>query len=602
MSDIAISYSVLGVVVVLFVWNRVAPEIVAMAGALTLYATGVLDLEQTFVGFGDPVVLFVASLFVVSEGLDAGGITAWAGQKLIAWSGDSRARLLFLVMLLVAVLSALINANAAVAALLPVVVVIAVRLGEFPSKLLMPMVFAAHAGSMLVLTGTLVNVLVSDAAAEAGAGSFSFFEFTLVGVPLVMGTIAIIVLFGRRLLPQRATRTIPPDLGKHAKTLVEEYLLEDGVFWLRVRPDSEFAGRSRAELDLRGYPELTLVGVQAGDNSGAVDGVIRANDILIVRGDAETIGRLASDHDLGIRSEPKAESVESLGFSRSLGLAEVVIPPRSGLIGETAYPGMTTSSGDLVVLAIRRNNEDQGPSATRLAVGDTLLLQGSWDALDDNLEHPDVLVVDSPELVRRQAVPLGPGGRRATAALVVMVVLLATGVVPVVVAGLVAAGGMILMGVVKLERGYRAINWSVVVFIGAMSPLTAAMQTTGAAEQLAHVFVDLLGDSSPYLLLFGVAVLTLTLGQLISNMATALIVIPIALSAAAELGVSPRPVMMCVTVAAAAAFLTPIATPTNLVVMGPGGYRFGDYWRLGLPLLLLFLAVATFLVPVFWRF
>jgi di/tricarboxylate transporter len=603
MSDIAISYSVLGAVVVLFVWNRVPIEIVAIVGALTLYATGVLDVEQAFAGFGDPVVPFVASLFVVSEGLNAGGLTAWAGQKLISWSRDSRARLLILMMLLVSVLTALINANAAVAALLPVVVVMAVRLGEFPSLLLIPMVFAAHAGSMLVLTGTLVNVLVSDAASGAGAGGFGFFEFALVGVPLVLGTIAIVVFFGRRVLPQRSTRMIPPDLSKHARTLVEEYLLEDGVFWLRVRSDSPYAGRSRAALELRDYPELTLIGVQAADESGAVDGAIQANDILIVRGDAETIGRLASDHDLGIRSEPNAESIESIGFARRLGLAEVVIPPRSGLIGETAYPGMTTSSGDLVILAIRRNGEDQGLSATRLAVGDTLLLQGSWDALDENLDHhPDVLVVDSPELVRRQAVPLGPGGIRATAALVVMVVLLATGVVPVAVAGLVAAGGMILLRVVTLEQAYRAINWSVVVFVGAMIPLTTAMQTTGAAEQLAHVFVDLLGDSSPYLLLLGVAVLTVVLGQLISNMATALIVIPIALSAAAELGVSARPVMMCVTVAAAAAFLTPIATPVNLIVMGPGGYRFGDYWRLGLPLLVLFLAVATFLVPVFWRF
>lgn len=602
MSDIAISYAVLGAVVVLFVWNRVPIEIVAIGGALTLYATGVLDLEQTFAGFGDPVVLFVASLFVVSEGLDAGGITAWAGQKLISWSRDSRARLLILMMLLVALLTALINANGAVAALLPVVMVMAVRLGESPSLLLMPMVFAAHAGSMLVLTGTLVNVLVSDAAADAGAGRFGFFEFALVGVPLVLGTIAIVVLFGRRLLPQRTTRMIPPDLSKHARTLVEEYLLEDGVFWLRVRPDSEYVGRSRAELDLRNYPELSLVGVKAGDGGGAVDGAIQADDILIVRGDAETIGRLASDRDLGIRSEPTAESVASSMVTRRLGLAEVVIPPRSGLIGETAYPGMTTSSGDLVILAIRRNGEDQGPSPTQLAVGDTLLLQGSWDALDENLDHPDVLVVDSPELVRRQAVPLGPGGRRATAALVVMVVLLATGVVPVVVAGLVAAGGMILMRVVTLEQAYRAVNWSVVVFVGAMIPLTTAMQTTGAAEQLAHVFVDLLGDSSPYLLLLGIAVLTVALGQLISNLATALIVIPIALSAATELGVSAQPVMMCITVAAAAAFLTPIATPVNLIVMGPGGYRFGDYWKLGLPLLLLFLAVATFLVPVFWRF
>jgi di/tricarboxylate transporter len=161
---------------------------------------------------------------------------------------------------------------------------------------------------------------------------------------------------------------------------------------------------------------------------------------------------------------------------------------------------------------------------------------------------------------------------------------------------------MILLGVVSLEQAYRGINWTIVVLMGAMIPLSTAMQVTGAAERIATALVDVLGDSSPYLLLLGVALLTMAFGQLISNVATAIIVIPIALSAASELGVSARPVLMCVTVAAAAAFLTPVATPANLMVMEPGGYRFGDYWKLGLPLLVLFLVVAVFLVPVFWRF
>lgn len=600
MSEIAITYTVLGAIVILFVWNRVAIEIVAIAGVLALYGTGVLDLEQAFAGFGDPTVLFIASLFVVSEGLDAAGITTWAGQRLIALARDSRPRLLFLMMLLVAVLTALINANAAVAALLPVAVVMAVRLGEYPSQLLMPLVFASHAGSMLALTGTMVNVLVSDAAADAGVGRFGFFEFALVGVPLVAGTIAIVVLFGPRLLPRRTTRSIPPDLSKHAETLVEEYLLEDGVFWLRVRPSSPYVGRPRATLDLADYPDLTLVGTQAGGEGGASDGAIQTGDILIVRGDAETVGRLASEHDLGIRSEPEAGA--STLMTRRLGIAEIVIPPRSGLIGETAYPGMATSNGDLVVLAVRRAGEDQGQTATQLAAGDKLLLQGSWDALDEHLDHPDILVVNSPELVRRQAVPLGRGGRRAAASLVAMVVLLATGVVQPVVAGLVAAGGMILMRVITLEQTYRAINWPTVILVGAMIPISTAMTTSGAAEQIGHALVEIVGDSGPYLLLLGISLLTVGLGQLISNMATALIVIPIALSAAAELDVSAQPVMMCVTVAAAAAFITPISTPVNLIIMGPAGYRFGDYWKLGLPLLLLFLVVSTFLVPVFWPF
>jgi di/tricarboxylate transporter len=604
MSDIAISFAVLAAVVVLFVWNRFPVELVAIAGALTLWATGVLDLQQALAGFGDPTVAFIASLFVVSEALDAAGLTAWAGQRLISLAGASARRLLVLTMLLVAGLTALITVNGAVAALLPVVVVMAVRLNYFPSRLLLPLVFAAHAGSLLALTGTPVNVLVAEAAADAGAGRFGFFEFTLVGVPLLAGTVAIVLLVGRRLVPERTARVLPPDLSRHAHTLAEEYLLEDGVFWLRVRPGSPFIGRGRVALDLQDYPALTLVGVQAtgsGGEGGPVDGAIRADDVLIVRGPAETVGRLAADHGLGIRAAPDADSAAAGLLTRRSGLAEVVIPPRSELIGQPAYPGMPTSSGDLVVLAVQRKGEDLGPTATPLAAGDTLLLQGSWDALDEHLDDPDVLVIDSPELIRRQAVPLGRGAKRATAVLAAMVVLLATGVVPAAVAGLLAAGAMILLRVVTIEQAYRAITWTTVVLVAAMIPLSLAMQVTGAAEQIAHALVEVVGGASPYLLLLGIFLLTAAFGQLISNTATALIVIPIATSAASELGVSVRPVLMCVAVAAVAAYLTPVATPVNLMVMAPGGYRFGDYWKLGLPLLLLSLVVAVFLVPVFWR-
>jgi di/tricarboxylate transporter len=602
MSDVAISFAVLAAVVVLFVWNRFPVELVALAGALTLWASGILDLDQALSGFGDPTVAFIASLFVVSEGLDAGGLTAWAGQRLIALAGASRRRLLVLMMLLVAGLTALITVNGAVAALLPVVVVMAIRLGQLPSRLLLPLAFAAHAGSLLALTGSPVNVLVANAAADAGAGGFGFFEFALVGVPLLAGTLAVVVLLGPRLLPERTARVLPPDLSRHAHTLAEEYLLEDGLFRLRVRPGSPYVGRRRATLDLGDYQPLTLVGVQAGDEGGAVDGAVRAGDVLIVRGDAQTVGRLAADQQLGIRSAADADAVAAGLLTRNAGLAEVIIPPRSKLIGQAAYPGMVTESGDLVVLAVQRNGEDQGPAATPLAAGDTLLLQGSWDALDEHLDDPDVLVVDSPELVRRQAVPLGPGAKRATAVLIGMVALLATGAVPPAVAGLLAAGAMVLLRVVTIERAYRAVNWTTVILVGAMIPLSLAMQVTGAAEQIAQALVEVVGGASPYMLLLGIFGLTAAFGQLISNTATALIIIPIAASAASELGVSVRPVLMCVAVAAVAAYLTPVATPVNLMVMAPGGYRFGDYWKLGLPLLGLSGVVAVLLVPVFWRF
>ena len=518
MSDETTTFLILGIVVAVFIWDHLPVAAVALGTALSLWATGVLTLEQSLAGFGDPTVIFIASLFVVSEALDATGVTAWAGQELIARSGGSRARVVVLMLLLVAVLTALISVNGSVAALLPVVAVMAVRLRMSPSQLLLPLAFGAHAGSLLVLTGSPVNVIVSDAADEAGVGTVGFFEFALVGVPLVAGTIAIIVLFGERLLPTRKVRSMTRDFSDLAHTLVEQYSLEDD-------PDALVSRRS--------------------------------------------------------------------------GLAEVVVPPRSALVGETVFPGMVTESGDLVVLAVQRKGEDLS-GETELAVGDTMLMQGEWGALEYHLDDPELLVVDQPSLVRRQAVPLGPGAKRALVILAAMVVVLATGALPAAVAGLVAAGAIVVSGVLTIDQAYRGIAWTTVILVAGMISLSTAMTTSGAAQTLADNLAAAV--NGPYALLVGLVALTFVLGQLISNMATALIVIPIAVSAAAELDVSPKPVLMAVCVASAAAFLTPVATPANLMVMEPGGYRFTDYWKLGLPLLVLFGLVAVLLVPAIWSF
>jgi len=520
MSDSTIMFLILGAAVAVFIWDRIPVGIVAFGVAISLWATGLLTIEQSLAGFGDPTVIFIAALFVVSEALDATGVTAWAGQQLIAQAGDSRTRVMVLMLLLVALLTALISLNGSVAALLPVVAVMAIRLRVSPSKLLMPLAFGAHAGSLLALTGSPINVIVSGYAEDAGVGRFGFFSFALVGLPLLAGTIAIIVLFGDRLLPERKPRTITRDFGDLARTLVDQYALEHD-------PD-----------------ELV---------------------------------------------------------SRGSGLAEIVIPPRSSLIDEVMFPGMVTDSGDLVVLAIQRKGEELAGETT-LAVGDTLLLQGTWGALEYHLDDPDVLVVDDPALVRRQAVPLGPGGAQVLVILAGMVILLILGVVPPVVAGLLAAGAIVLSGVLPIEQAYRGIAWTTVILVAGMIPLSTAMVSSGAAEKLADGLIDVVGDAGPRALLVGIVLLIFVLGQLISNTATALIMIPIGLSAASEMAVSPTPILMAICVACAAAFITPVATPANLMVMGPGGYRFGDYWKLGLPLLALYGVVAVLLVPVIWSF
>ena len=601
MSDIWTVFAIVGAVIALFVWDRLPVVAVCVGCALALWATGVLTLNQSLAGFGDPATVFVASLFVASAALEKTGITARAGQLLMAGAGTSRPRLIALIMLFVGVLSALISVNGAVAALLPVVVVMAVRLRRPPSRLLMPLVFGAHAGSLLALTGTPVNVLVYEASLEAGRGGFGYFEFAFVGVPLVIGCILIAILFGERLLPLRDSKSLPQDLSMHARTLVEQFRLTDDVHQLRVRPESRLVGTDRAALDLADRPGLSLLTLARSDTGAPRLDAIAAGDVLLVRGDAEAVAALAADLTLGLRDDVDAGPVERSLFHAASGLAEVLVPPRSPLIGEHMFPGMVTPSGDLVVLAVQRQGDDLPPRVA-LAAGDTLLLQGTWAALEQRLAPPEVLVVNSPDLVRRQALPMGPGAILTLAVLAGMVFALATGIVPAAVAGLLAAGAVLLLGILSVDEIYRGINWTTVILVGAMMPLSTAIMETGAAQLLAEKLIYVVGDAGPRALLAGLFVLTAILGQVISNTATALIIIPISVVAAVEMEVSPQPVLMSVAVAAAASFLTPVATPTNLMVMEPAGYRFGDYWKFGMPMMALFFVVAVGLVPVIWPF
>ncbi len=518
MNPIIVTLVVLLLAVAAFVWNKIPVGIVAIGVSLALYLTGVLTADQALAGFGDPVIVFIAALFVVSEGLDATGVTTWAGQQLVDRAGTSPRRLIVLVMILVAVLSALISVNGAVAALLPMVVLLAVRIKQPPSKMLIPLAFGAHAGSLLVLTGSPVSVLINEFIQDTGAQGVPFFAFGLVGLPLLLGTILIVALLGPRLLPRREPVSATKDLSLHAATLARQYSIE--------------------------HPDEVL--------------------------------------------------------TRDYGLTEVVVPPRSEFIGDTVFPGMVTDSGDLVIVAIQRAGEDLGE--TRLEVGDVMLLRGTWRALDTHADDPNVLVVDDPASVRRQAVPMGTSAKIALIILGGMVVLLATGLVPPAMAALIAAVAMVSLRVLSVSQAQRSISWTTLILVGGMIPLSTAIQISGAADLIASAIVNVLGGASPYLLTLGVAIVTVVLGQLISNTATALILAPIAIAIAAETGISPVPLLMAVAVAAAASFLTPVATPANTMVFGPGGYRFSDYWKLGLPLVLLFVIVATLLVPVFWPF
>jgi di/tricarboxylate transporter len=269
------------------------------------------------------------------------------------------------------------------------------------------------------------------------------------------------------------------------------------------------------------------------------------------------------------------------------------------MIGRPVFPGMVTATGDMLVLAIQRRGEDLA-GRVALEAGDTVLVQGTWETLDRHKATRGVLIVDRPELVKSQLVPLGVGARSMLAILGAMIALIALDLAQPAVAAMLAAGATLTLGLVSVDAAYRAVNWTTVILVAAMLPLSTGLYETGAAQRVAEALVSITGAASPRTLLAALFALSVALGIVISNTATTMIFIPIAVLAAETLAVSPLPVLMALSVATSASFLTPVSTPVNTMVMGPAGYRFGDYWRLGLPLTLAYFAVAVWLVPLIW--
>jgi di/tricarboxylate transporter len=601
MSDVTIVFTLIAVALALFIWNKIPAVIVGIGVSLALFFTGILSANEAMAGFGDPTVVLVAGLFVISTGLETAGVTTWAGQLLVEKSGASQTRAFIFVCLLAALATATVSVNGAVASLLPVVIVIALRLGVPTSQLLLPLCFAAHSASMLTLLGAPLNVIASNMAKDAGYGGIGFFEFAVAGVPVFVGSVIIMLLTQRFLLPNRNGESLPADFSAHAQTLVEQYRLEDGLHRLRVRSTSPYVGKPRGEVDLGNYPGLDIVAIQeSGGGKPLQRPTIAASDLILVRGDKQAAGRLAVDQHLAFCSEEGAVA-ETL-FNKGSGLAEVVIPPRSKLIGQAVFPGMSARDGDLMVLAVQRGGENLAAEPIPLAAGDHLLLQGTWQALDKHLADPQVLVVDSPEVVRRQAVPLSHRAWEAILILVVLIVLLATGWVPGAIAAVICAVAMVLFRVLTLPQAYRGIDWNACILIGGMIPLATAMSRTGGAQLIADTLISLVGEAGPRALAAGLFLCAFALTQLISNTASTLVMLPIALATGPEVGVSAMPLIIATILGAHCSLLTPISTPVNLMVFGPGGYKFGDYWKFGLPLAIWWFVVALLVVPLYWRF
>lgn len=601
--QIIMTLAIIAAAMVLFAWNPIPAAVVAVCASLALYLTGILTTQETLAGFGDPVVILIAALLAIGAGLEIAGVGAWAGQKLIRHTGENETRRMIAIMIVAAVFSGLIGMNGAVAAMLPVIVVVAVRTRVAPSRVMIPLAFACLTGSKLTLLGTPVNVIAATQADEAGVGHIGFLEWSVLGVPLLAGTIVIVLFFGKWLLPERRSQSIPADFSAHAQTLVEQYRLQDGLHHFRVRSTSPYLGKLRGDVDLKNYANLNLVALLDGRTATPLQREkIDEGDLLLVRGDAETAGRLALDMHLAVREDKPGNSVADVLLSRNSGLAEVVIPLRSKMIGQSMFPGMTTEDGDLMVLAIQRGGIEMDQEPVALRAGDHLLLQGTWKALDQYLSDPKVLVVDSPEVVQKQAVALGQGAPAAIAILVLLFVLLAFEIVPAPIAAVICATLMVICRVLTLPQFYRGIDWNTCILIGAMIPPATAMTKTGAAALIGDYVVNAVGGAGPLAVLAAIFIVSAIVTQFISNTSSALVMMPIGLAVASELGVSALPMMLGVAMGASASFLTPFANGVNLMVYGPGGYKFGDFWKLGLIVMAWALIVTVVVIPLYWKF
>ncbi|MBK8985995.1 MAG: SLC13 family permease [Chloroflexi bacterium] len=625
------TFIILAVTIALFIWDKIRSDVVALLSLLALYLLRIINTEQALAGFADSAVIMIAALFVVGEGLSRSGVTAWVSQQILALAGDSPRRLLVVVMLGAALLSAFISNTGTVAALLPAVIAIAWSVKSVPSKYLIPLAFAANAGGLLTLTGTPPNIIVADLLTRQGLKPFGYFEFALVGLPLLAITVIYMVVIGQRALPRRESEEQPVDVQASVEAIGDVFALQGKLYRLRVSLASPLAGKTLAEAALGQEYNISVLRIERGEAGKrpflspaeatrrqvqrAVEQLqtaeiptaatqLRANDVLLVKGTPEEVQAVVTEHQLTVEEIDVAETeLADILVSHGIGVAEVLIPSRSAYIGQDLHESRFSQKYGVQVISIRRENKLVTRQGTRLAFGDALLVRGRWEDIELlRNESRNFVVVGQPEAMSRQIVELNRQAVIATLSLGLMVGLMVSGVLPTVMAVLVTAVIMILGGCLTPNHAYRAINWQSVVLIASMIPMSTALQITGGADMAANLLVTTLGSWSNLALLAGVFLLTTGFSQMISNTATAVLIAPIVLTAALSLGVSPYPLMMTVAIGASTAFLTPIASTTNLMVMSPGGYAFKDFFKNGLPLAIIFLLFTLLLVPLIWPF
>jgi di/tricarboxylate transporter len=578
----------------LFVWGRFRHDVVAMAGLMACVLAGLVAPEAAFAGFGHPAVITVAAVLVLSAALQASGaVDALARGVLPAEAG--RAASLAALTGLGALLSGFMNNVGAMALLMPVAVQIAGRIGLAPGQVLMPLAFGTILGGMTTLVGTPPNLIVSAFREQAGRGAFGMFDFTPVGLAVAAAGVAFVALAGWRLVPARSGGG-----GEGFET--GAYLTE-----ARVPEKSKAVGMTLAAIEAElGAANAQVAGlVRAGLRLTAPRGtlVVRAGDILVLRADVEALAEALETLGLKLEEEkpPAAQQGERAEPERQedeVVLRELVVRPGSRISGRSAAELLLRARYGLNLLAVSRDGQrSMGRLGDfRLRPGDLLLMQGPAEVIADFASETGCVPLAERELRI-------PDRRRAMLSAAIM-----AGAIGAAALGLLPSAAALMLGVLlsvllrtaPLRSLYTAVDWPVIVLLAALIPVAGALEATGAAERLARLVVGTLAQGDAVVALGVVLVVTMVLSDAMNNAATAAVMCPIAISIAKGLEASPDAFLMAVAIGASCAFLTPIGHQNNTLILGPGGLRFGDYWRLGLPLEILVIALAMPLLLVVW--
>jgi di/tricarboxylate transporter len=597
--EIALTLGILVGTVALLVSDRLSPGVVALLALLVLVFTGLLTPSEALTSFASPVVVSIGSIFVLSAALFQTGVATMLGRTMFRLAGDREWLLIVILMVSAALLSAFMNNVATTAVLMPAVIGIAISTNRSEACLLLPLALASSFGGTLTLIGSPPNLIASQAMAEAGFEPFGFLEITPIGVLNLAMAVLYTILVGRRLLPSRPTRG-DQGAARLPSQLIKLYRLRERAWFCDVLPTSSLVGRTLFESHLGREYRVTVLGIMNGSSHTMApppETQIAVGDRLLVQGGPRRIERIANE--VGLTCSPARVSETEL-LAGDVGVAEVSLTPRSSFVGQTLREIDFRERYGLTVIALWRGGEavELDISDEPLRQGDAFLVQGPWRAIRLLSQQPGLLLLSEYQDIPRRT----RKAPWAIAILLAMVITVIAKILPLEIASLAAAVLTVVTGCLRVEEAWEAVSWRVVFLIAGMLALGLAMQQTGAAQWVALTVLGPVAQLGPLAATAAQLLITGLLTLAISNHATAALVAPIAMNLALGQGLDPRPLLMAVAVGTTTALFTPFAHPSLILVMGPGGYRFKDYVRVGVPLSALMFVTSLAAIALLYGF